>query len=249
MSKTPFKDFDIPTKHITEGKHFIPPKTRDSAERERRKLMPPGTLLVEYQQKGIRMASIMLGILQDPHDIESANAVISPAGLNTSWYSFARGATDVMRRRLKLAQLTSPDPEQRPSSYMLHHQATDLFSLASTKAEGLVVATINGIEPVDEYKKTVARTVGHASLVLDSVPIGDQVGYGDIEATDFDLQNMSRLRALSALEQARTLHAVTGEVPSLAGLADPDSGISVFIRRQATDAVVEAYEEAYAIAA
>ncbi len=81
------------------------------------------------------------------------------------------------------------------------------------------------------------------------MPIGDKVGYGEIQATDFDLQNMSRLRALKALEQARTLHAITGEVPSLAGLADPDSGISVHLRRTTTTPVVEAWEEAYAIAA
>ncbi len=248
MSKKPFIDFDLPTKHLVGGNHFVPPKTRDPNERERRQSLPAGTLLAEFQQRGLSMASIILGILQDPADLESANSFISPAGLNTSWYSFARDS-EVMRRRLKLAQLAADDPEQRPSSYMLHHQATDLFGIATEQAKGLVIATVRGLETIDDYKKNIARTVGHASLVLDSVPIGDQVGYGDIQATDFDLQAMSRQRGLKVLEQARTLHAVTGEVPSLAGLADPDSGISVHLRRQGTNAVVEAWEEAYAIAA
>lgn len=227
----------------------MPPKTRDSAEKERRKELPRGTLLTEFQYTGTRMAAIMLGILQDPQDIASAGEIITPAGLNTDWYLSAQNAQDVMRRRRKLALLATLDPEQRPTSYMLHHEATDLFGAATEKAQGLVIATARGLETLEDFKKKTARSIGHASLVLDSVAIGDKVGYGEIQATDFDLQNMSRLRALKALEQARTLHAITGEVPSLAGLADPDSGISVHLRRTATTPVVEAWEEAYAIAA
>lgn len=249
MSKRPFKDFDLPTKHIISGNHWKPPKTRDKAEEERRKGLPTGTLLTEYQHRGLKIAATILGIVQEPRDIESANSFITPAGLNTSWYSFARDSLEVMRRRLKLAELATADPEQRPTTYMLHHEATDLFGSAVDKARGLVIATQEGLETVDDYKKRIAQTIGHASLVLDSAPIGDQVGYGEIEVSDFDLQNMSRLRGLQALERARTLHEATGEVPSIGGLADPDSGISVFLRRQATNAVVDAYEEAYETAA
>lgn len=250
MSKRPFTDFDLPTRHIPKGsKHFVPPKTRDSAEKERRKELPKGTLLTEFQQTGIQISALMLGILQDPHDIESASETITPASLNTSWYLFAQNVLEVMRKRLKLARLATDDPEQRPTSYMLHHQATNLFAGMAGEARGLVVATAHGLESIADYKKRVARGVGHASLVLDSVSIGDKVGYGDIQANDFDLQNMSRLRGLKALEQARNLHLVTGEVPSLAGLADPDSGVAVHLRRTATTPVVEAWEEAYEIAA
>lgn len=197
MSKRPFTDFDLPTKHIPRGnKHFVPPKTRNNAEKERRKELPKGTLLMEFQCTGIRIGAIMLGIVKDPHDIESAGQILTPSGLNTDWYLSAHGAIDVMRRRRKLAQLATADPEQRPTSYMLHLQATDLFNTAAEQARSLVVATANGLEALESLKKKTARILGHASLVLDSVPIGDNVGYGDIEVTDFELQNMSRLRGV-----------------------------------------------------
>lgn len=248
MSKRPYTDFDLPTKHLSFGNHWVPPKTRDPEEKKRRHDLPKEVLLTEFQQNGIRIASLMLGMLQDPHDIESANSFIAPSGLNTSWYGFGRGA-DVMRRRLKLAKLITPDPEQRPTSYMLHHLATDLFAQANAMASSLIVATQKGFETIDQYKARLARTVGHASLVLDSVPVGDSVGHGDIQATDFELQDLSRHRALKTLEQARVLHLQTGEIPSIAAFADADSGIARHLRRNATDAVSEAYEEAYDIAA
>lgn len=248
MSKRPFIDFDIPTKHISQGEHWVPPKTRNPNEKDRRRELPKGVLLTEFQEKGIRMASLMLGILQDPRDVESANRFLAPAGLNTAWYGF-RGLANVMRSRLKLARLFSEDPEQRPTSYMLHHLATDLFAEANSTAKSLIIATEHGLQAIEEYKKRTARTVGHASLVLDSVSLGDAIGYGEIQATDFELQDLSRRRALKTLEQSRILHVQTGEVPSMAALADADSGIARHLRRHATDAVVEAYEEAYEIAA
>lgn len=244
MSKKPFTDFDLPTKHLSGGNHFVPPKARSKEEIERRRRLPAGTLLAEYQYRGLAMSTIILGLVREPQDLESATAIISPAGLNTSWYIHALGS-EVMRRRLKLAKLATDDPEQRPSSYMLHRQATDLFAEATDTAHRLVVATSRGQESMYDYKKRVARTVGHASLVLDSVEIGDQVGYGSIQVTDFELQHMARNRGLQVLQQARTLQDQIGEAPSLAGLADPDSGISVFFRRQATNQALEAYEQAY----
>lgn len=248
MSNRPYTDFDLPSKHLTGEKHFIPPKARDRAEVDRRKAQPAGTLLAEYQHAGLAISTIILGILDDTPDIDSAARIIVPAGLNSSWYSHARHAA-VMRRRLKLAQLATSDPEQRPSSYMLHHEATDLFGAATNFGQLLVTATRRRLDTAPDLQKQLSRTLGHASLVLDSVVIGDQIGYGDIQVTDFELQAMARNRALHALEQARTLQQATGEPPSIAGLADYDSGISVYLRRNATDNVVEAYEQAYEVAA
>lgn len=244
MSKRPYKDFDLPTKHIEGERHYIPPKARDRAEIERRKSQPAGTLLAEHQHAGLAVATIMLGILQDTDDIMSAASFIVPAGLNSAWYSHAQHS-QVMRRRLKLAKLATEDPEQRPTSYMLHHEATDLFGKATDAAKQLVLAIRHQIpEGIFDSRKELLYTLGHASLVLDSVSIGDQVGW-DIQVTDFDLQDLARKRALNALERSRALQAEIGEPPTMAAFGDYDGLIARELRKNATDAVVEAYQTGF----
>lgn len=245
MSKNPPRDFDLPTKHINGQTFFVPPKARNPEEIERRRSQPAGTLLAEYQCRGLAMATIIVGMMRDQEDITSASSFISPAGINVAWHSFAE-ASSVMRRRLKLAKLDAADPEMRPTSFMLKQDTVERFALATEKSHRLV----NAVRSEDAvhafaFSKQVAQLTGSAALLLDCIEVGDKIGYGELVMTDYELQMYARSRSMNVLERARNLHTLTGESPTLAGLADPDSGLSVYLRKTATNAVAEAYEQAY----
>lgn len=244
-NKRPRRDFDLPNRHINGQTFFVPPKARTPEEIVRRAGQPRGTLLAEYQCRGLAMATIIVGLVKEPTDISSASSFISPAGINMSWHSFAE-ASEVMRRRLKLPRLDADDPEMRPTSHMLRADSIETFGQAAEKGYRLVEAfRSHRFDDVEEYSKQVGRMTGSAALILDCVEIGDQIGYDEVYMTDFEVQDWARRRGMGVLERARTMQTEIGHAPSIASLADPDSGLSVNLRRNATNAVVEAYEEAY----
>jgi hypothetical protein len=241
----PYRDFDLPNKHLAYERHYVPPRTRDSAEAERRRSLPRGVLLAEQQLKGLQVATTILEQLgQDGEGLRFATRWLAASGLNTAWYSYAHDAP-VMRRRLKLPILATDDPEQRPSALMLHHDIVSSMRQGLTHAARIVVTT--GRTPVVEtYQTQVGRIVGKASLTMACFAIGDFIGYESASLDDFDLQDLARRRGLASLEDARTLAAAIGTPPSMAQLANPDSDLAVFWRRQAPQGAYEAYEAAVA---
>lgn len=246
MSKRIYKDFDLPNKHLSGEHHFVPPKARDEAEIERRRAQRPGQLVLQAQHRGIEMAKVILGEVEQPEDIAFVAETLAVSGLNTAWYLSGRGAP-VQRRRLKLEVLATEDPEQRPSSYMLLRNAEDDFGAAIVQSSDLVRFSQEYPPAAGQYRRKLSQTIGHGSLTLSCVAIGDQIGYESAYLTDFDVQDMARQRGLWALEKARTLPITTP--PSLAQLADADSDLSVFWRRNAPNGALEAYELAYEAAA
>lgn len=247
MTKNIYKDFDLPNKHLTGEVDFVPPRARDEDEILRRRSNPSGTLLLEYQHKGIEIARAVLGGIKNgsPEDIEFTAEVLAATGLNTAWYSYARNSS-VQRRRLKLEVLATEDPEQRPSTYMLLGNAISDLGNADALSGLLITQHVTGSPEAVRQRTNLGRMVGHASLTLSCAPLGDRIGYDDISMTDFDLQDLARRRGLHSLERARELALRIGSAPSLAQLADPDSDLSVFWRRQAPNGALAAYEEAVA---
>ncbi len=110
-----YKDFDLPTNHQAKGEDYIPPKARQADEIERRRRLPSGTLLAEQQRDGIAISAEALARLEREEDLQFASRILGASALNTSWYLFAKGAP-VMRRRLKLPVLATPEPEFRPNT-------------------------------------------------------------------------------------------------------------------------------------
>lgn len=245
MSKRIYRDFDLPIKHLTGETHFVPPKARDSDEIDRRRFLPPGTILLEHQHAGIKIAKAILDQLIDPDDIAFSTGVLAPSGLNTAWYLFGRSAP-VQRRRLKLEVLATEDPEQRPSTYMLLQNAGSDFRLAEARSNSLIDLHLNKFSTAEQERKILARTVGHGALTMSCASLGDQIGYDEIQLTDFELQDLARRRGLNALEQSRVLAEQIGTPPSLAQLGNVDSDLSVYWRRQAPNGALKAYEQAVA---
>ncbi len=245
-NKRPYRDFDLPTKHLGEQPHYVPPKARDSSEIERRRSLPRGTLLAEQQQRGLAIATAILSQLdQGGPGLKFATRWLAASGINTAWYSFAADS-EVMRRRLKLPILATEDPEQRPSALMLHRQIVTTMRESTTKAEQ-IVTDMRGNPLLETHQTQLGRTTGHAALTMSCFAIGDFIGYESATLNDFDLQALARTRGLASLEDARGLASIIGRVPSMAQLANPDSPLSVFWRQEAPQDAFEAYELAVAV--
>lgn len=243
MSNRPYRDFDLPAKHLNNSTNFIPPKAREEAELTRRQSQRPGTLLAEFQHKGILVASRILNGIYEKSSEDFAANVLAPTLLNTAWYLFGQNAP-TMRRRLKLEQLASDDPEQRPSAFMLRQNAAQDLVRALRTSQLLTDAIRHGSEKEDDLKKELGRIIGHSALTLACVPVGDEIGYSSTEISNFDLQLVARNRGLGALEQARVMSSTIGAPPSVAQLADSYSPLAVYWQRLAPNQALEAYQEA-----
>lgn len=243
-----YKDFDLPTKHLSEAKHFVPAKARDEAEIARRRELAPGTLLAEHQERGVAVATTIIKLLSKPGDIAFSSRVLSAAGLNTAWYSFARGAeNEVMRRRLKLPFLAAhqpleDQPEVRPGTDDLLQESAFIFSEARATGTELIDALDHMPLKTERLRKTFGRRVGKASLTLACVELGDTLQASPVST--IHTQNLVRHHCLQALEDARTLSSQVGLAPSIAQLADPDSHLSVYWRREAPNEANAAYHQA-----
>ncbi len=235
-----YKDFDLPTNHQAKGADYIPPKARDEAEIERRHRLPTGTLLAEQQCDGIAISADTLSVLERGEDLAFASRILGASALNTSWYLFAKGAP-VMRRRLKLPVLASYDPELQPDTDQLVQQRNLSLSQAKSRADRHTAMVSVGLRELalEDSKTLLGRHVGNAALKIATVDLARQSRDG------FEIQDIVRRRALRTLRDARELGGEIHTVPSLAQLANPDSDLSIFWRRNAPDGALSAYQSAY----
>lgn len=238
--KKPYRDFNLPSHHLTAERHFVPPKARSSSEIERRHEMPRGTILAEHELAGFRIADRVLGAVEEWPDIQYAEKVVAPATLNTAQYGYAAGGA-VMSRRLKLPVLAVGD-EPRQSTAELLEEATYSFSDLVQSADWLVDAIRNESERVRKHRWEVGRMAGDAALLLSTVTLGDRLK----TATPFVAQTKARERGLITLDNSRALGMEIGTPPSIAQLADPNSDLSVYIRRTAPNTIHDAFSEAQA---
>jgi hypothetical protein len=240
--KKPFKHFDVPTQHLVGyDAHFVPPQARSASEIERRRSRPAGALLAEYQLYGIRIAASVLGRVREQPDIDFATRIIGPAGLNTASYIFPKG--DVMRRRILLPNMIGEDGIEPPTP--ADHLRAGLLGLreARVAAEGLVFAAGEKLRTTNRQRMELGRDIGEISLGLICADMPEILSMD----SEYAIQAMARQRSLQALEIARTMGAEIGTPPSLAQLADPDSNLSVFFRREAPNGAYQAFEEATAL--
>lgn len=240
-----YKDFDLPTKHLPEAEHYVPPKARDEGEIERRRGLPTGSLMAEYQRQGLVIASTILEFLEEPRDIEFSARLLAVSGLNSAWYSFAQNS-EVMRRRLKLPLLIRDHAEDRPNSAQVMEEAKMGFKEAYVAGHQVVrhLTERREVVYVENYRTRLGRHLGNASLKLGCAQMADLVVQASDSLTDHDVQAMVRQRSLYVLDDARVLKEEVGSHPSIAQLADPDSDLSVYWRRQAPNGALGAYEMA-----
>lgn len=237
--KSPYTQFDLPNRHLTGANQYVPPKARSSTEIDRRHAMPAGTILLEQQHRGLQAAHDVLRIVSDENDIACVAKIIGACGLNSSWYQFARGSR-VMRRQVQLPYLARPDAYPRPTSDEVLAQATG--SLQRTAELAGKLATLRAENRVGQQGlgQRLGRVMAHAALEIACAPYTNEIAH----ESPFNTQIAVRAQSLETLEQSRALGYEIGTPPSFAQLADPDSDLSVHIRRTTPNDVYYAFEAA-----
>ncbi len=237
MNKQPYNIFDLPTRHLTD-QHYVPPKARRSDEIERRHNLPSGTVLAEQQRDGLAVASHILDHVESAEDVDFATSMVAVSGMNTSWYSYGRGA-DVMRRRLELPTLATEDDDWRETREGLFIKAKKGLVHAAELANIYVRSTIDRA-PTVRAKRFIGRHMGNVSLQLACVRLGN----APLSLSAFDTQVIARDQSLETLELSRIIGQQIGSHPSIAQFADPDSPTAIYWRRHAPNGAYDAYERA-----
>jgi hypothetical protein len=236
MSK-PFRHFDLPKTHLTGTNHYVPPKARSQDEIDLRRTRPSGTLLAEMQLRGIQIARDLIRAADDGPDIHFVSDVVSASALNSSWYGYAKDA-NVMRRRLQLPDFT--DTPQL-TLYMPDRKAdvSHGFDAASYAARGLMQAIEHRGKHIARRRMYVGRFLGEEALRAACLPLGN----APMVEQPFVAQSIVRQQSMLALDRARAMGAELGTPPTLAQLSDPDSDLSVYVRRNAPNRIYDAYEQ------
>lgn len=234
-----YKHFDLPVKHLDGDFDYVPPKAREEAEIARRRALAPGTLLAEQQVRGCEVASRVVDYCIEHDDGLFSTRVLAATAMNTAWYNLARGARDVMRRRLYLPVHGRIEPITRGS---LQTRASERLSMATDQADK-VRRSIEGRHcTVARHRKELGVRLGDTSLLLASIERADKIELVRREAAM--AQRITRQACLDALELSRDMHGEVGANPTLAQLADQDSPLSVYWRRNGSNEAVNALEAA-----
>lgn len=240
--KRPYKQFDIPSQHLTGDRHYVPPKARTRDEIDWRRAHPAGTVLAEQEYRGLLIAAKILGQIEDEPDAAYATNLLAVSGINSTWYNLAR-RRDVMRSPVRLPEVGANEQISLLDDYSLLERARLTVDNAVLSAQGLMRA-IKSREPAQTRKAVIlGRTLGEASLTLACVPNGEQAR----QTPPFIAQAWAREQGLGVLQQARSMALDLGTHPSIAQLADPNSDLAMEIRRHAPNTVELAYDEALAM--
>jgi len=236
--KRPYRDFNLPVQHLAGSNHYVPPKARSTDEIERRRSQPRGVVLAEQQYRGMLIGSRILRKVEDEPDVAYAYQLVAASGMDSAWYTYARNS-ETMSRRLKLPVLAGHEDETLFQSLAVRERAQVIFEDAIVAAQGLLSAVEASSSVKGKKAIALGKTLGNASLALACVPEGDSVR----NLTPFMTQAWVREQSMSVLQNARAMTANIGTPPSFAQLADPNSDLAVEIRRNAPNAVEQAYEE------
>ena len=177
--------------------------------------------------------------MSDTADIGYTAQLIGACGLNSAHYQFARGS-GFMRRHTALPYLAHPIDASRPTNEeIIASSRTKLARVAETAG---ALATIHAERKFGERDKaeTLGRSMTHAALEAACIPIADTIS----SRSAFAVQAAVRAHCLDTLDNARTMALDLGTAPTFAQLSDPDSDLSVRIRREAPTDVYYAFEEA-----
>lgn len=240
------KDFDLPT-NLGAGPGYVPPKGR-GAEAELRRGKPYGWLISRMQRNGLTIVNYMLEVVEEPQSQAYVRNIGAMALFGSSWHTYAEQASH-MRRRLKLLRLDNervnphrdlPIGTNSLTEDALHRLSTTTLAVA----DSMVSAYRNGVaEPLDQRHVILGQELGNGSLRLVGADAGNLVA-DNPWLSDSDVQSIVRKRSFTLLRDVRTVGHKLQAIPTLAQLADPDSGFAVHARREAPDQVFNAYADA-----
>jgi hypothetical protein len=241
MSKEhPPKILDLPTEHLTtNGRDYVPLKTRDSVERDRLHDLPTGTLLLEDQLKGIDVMKALLPVLESPTDLQYASDMFAASLLNASWYQYGQ-SFEGMRRHLELETMLDENGNYL-SQVALIEKIVSRLDEVSVLASAVTQAHVERRVRRPQQAK-LGRAMGNVASSIASIGMGP-ISEG---AVLYDVKLGVRNNAQRAIRLSRTDTLTHGARPSVAQFANRDSDALQAWRRDATDSAYQAMEAAYA---
>ncbi|OGL21888.1 hypothetical protein A2707_00855 [Candidatus Saccharibacteria bacterium RIFCSPHIGHO2_01_FULL_45_15] len=221
----PYKNIDQPVVnlHESDGNHYIPPLSRDPDEITYLQDVPLGTKILAHQSTGLNVShAVVEHPFQHESDRRFAFNELSKALFNSSWYLFAQGSQDVMRRRLLLPELADDDADWRETPAGLLARAQDSLGYAAELGQELAVAHASE-RSTGRIRTKLGRQMGNSAILLSSIdfvpaPRGQSA---------FDISYAQRLRSLDLLRESRTTSQQNTIFPSVAQIARSRSPLSV----------------------
>lgn len=237
MSKEIYKVIHQPTNFLPDdGNHYIPPKTRDSAEIDRLHDLPHGTLMIEQEMRGLEIAEQLLAQIDDPEALAYAAQIIAAGGFNSSLYDLSRG-TPYMYRPLRLPRLITEDGEHTETPDTLRAKVRAGLLQAIQQAGDLHTVHIEG-RSTRKQKEKLGRTIGNTSMLAAAITWTLPSRVLDPHLASAEI----RAQAIDTVNQARDLQLLIGTYPSLGQLSHRDSQLAVHWRRTAPNAAYDALD-------
>jgi hypothetical protein len=220
------KQGDLPVAHLGKEGHYVPPKSQDEKIIALRRSRP-GTLRLLASGVGATVAAELVYASSD--DLELAqftSGIIAPTIINTVWYQFAQGERQ-NRRNLPYHPLYD---SLEPANGLMNGAAEDLqdASIAIRNLAG--VSVLNPIRKAN-LRRSSSLILRDSAMALVAVPLADKLQQDPSRYSELYVGGWMQEATKGMLTTARTLHENIGTHPSLAQLADSESDLSVYIRR------------------
>jgi hypothetical protein len=222
------------------GEYYVPPKARNASEIARRRSLIRGELVLEHQQGGLYVARTALAAVTDRESLDFALPIVNLSALNSAWHMYAepeRTLNDsIRRRRLKLPIMK----DWQDGTHLLEGVK---HSLAQGQELAARLVLLHGTETkeYEHVRRDFSVCVGNAALA-GAAAAG--LGEDPIPGSPLRAQQFAREQAFRLLESRAAVAARIGSAPTLAQMADTDSDLSVWWRRNAPDQAYTAYRDA-----
>lgn len=220
------KQGDLPVAHLGKDGHYVPPKAKDE-EIIRLRRSRPGTLKLLASSVGANVAAELVYTSSEDLDLaQFTSGVIAPTIINSVWYQFAQGEKQ-NRRNLPYFPLYE---KLEPANGLMNGAAENLqdASIAIRKLAG--VSVINPIRKAN-LRRSSSLILRDSAMALTAVPLADRLQYDPERYSELAVGQWMQNATNEMLITARTMYEEIGTHPSLAQLADSESDLSVYIRR------------------
>ena len=217
--------------------HFVPPRTRDSAEAWRRKKNPAGALILEQQLEGISIVGRGLNLATNLEEAAEWAELGAVCLVGSGKYHL--NGTDQMRYA-SVPILGAVEPRTRPDSEQLYKTAISKLAVTQAYASHLL-ASHRFNHHSREYKRVALPTERH---LVNSAFLLATIGSADITSDPGNYLSNTEAQKI-AVDQCKETVRRAGEVSveinthlSVAQLASPYSPARIAIEQTGSDTVV-----------
>ena len=238
----------FPVSMFEDYEHFVTPRAITEEEIARRRAQAPGTVGRESEYNALLRAATFLRQL--PVTDLKAHRAATDALSNMLIGSAAQGlfpeetmgeVPDSHDARgykpVWLEDLTSDDPEQRPTGIDVLDRNVARLEQAAGIAGRLITPAGMTEEEVRDLTIKLARLEGRVGIGLSAYPIADQISYEGVDLSNFDVMHLVRERALQQQVKAVNLTEQLGIIPTIRHFAHDYSPAVVHLESAGLPAV------------